>query len=131
MKKRFYYVMPFIIVPSLMLFLALLDSIALIKMNPYIIGTFLLLSSSLFGFLSPTNKNVDYRITIIMPLSVFCLLFVVGFLSETDLGTRFYLSQAVKVAIQPIALLIYLAMSIVTFMTSLKFVRKLRIHTTK
>ena len=128
MKKKLYYVMPFIIVPLLILSCELLEDTELLKMNPYIFGAFLVLSSAIFGFFSPSNKSVDYLITLIMPLSLFCSMFVGGFLSKSDLETRFHLHIAVDVAFQPIALIFYFAMAIITFITSLKFFKNLKIR---
>ena len=127
MKKKLYYALPFIVVPALMLFCELLDNIELIEMNPYIMGAFLLLFSALFGFLSPSDRSVDYVIAIVMPLSLFCFMFVVGFLSSSDLGTRFHLHKAVDISFQPIALFLYVAMTIIAFVASLKFFRNLKI----
>ncbi len=129
MKKKLYYILPFIVVPALMLFCELLDNTELLKMNPYIMGAFLLLFSALFGFLSPSDRSVDYVIAIVMPLSLFCFMFVVGFLSTDDLGTRFYLYKAVDTSFQPIALFLYVAMTIIAFVASLKVFRNLKIRT--
>ena len=126
MKKKLYYAMPFIVVPVLMLFCELLDNLELLKMNPYIIGTLLLLSSAVFGFLSPSDRNVDCLITAIMPISLFCFMFVVGFFSKCDLETRFHLNIAVDASFQPIALLLYFAMATVTILASIKSFRNLK-----
>ena len=130
MKKKLYYLLPFIVVPMLMLFCELLDNIGLLKMNPYVIGIFLLLASAVFGFLSSSDKSCDCLITLVMPLSLFCFMFVVGLLSESDMETRFHLHIAADTAFQPITLIIYLAMAITTFVVSLKFFRNLKVRTT-
>lgn len=126
MKKKSYYVLPFIVIPALMLLFELLDNIELLKMNPYITGAFLLLFSALFGFLSPSDRSVDYVIAIVMPLSLFCFMFVGGFLSTSDLETRFHLYKAVDTSFQPIALFLYVAMTIIAFVASFKFFRNLK-----
>ena len=131
MKKKLYYVLPFIVVPTLMLFCELLDNIELLKMSPYIMGSFLILASVVFGFLSPSDRSVDCLITLVMPLSLFCFMFVGGFLSKCDLETQFHLSIAINVSFQPIALLLYVAMAITTFVASLKFFRNIKIRTAK
>lgn len=131
MKKKLYYVLPFIVVPTLVLLCELLDNIELLKMNPYILGVFLVLSSAFFGFLSPSDRSVDYLITLVMPLSLFCFMFVGGFLSKSDLETRFHLSNAVDISFQPIALFFYVAMAIIAFVASLKFFKNLKIRTSK
>ena len=126
MKKKLYYVIPFIVVPTLMLFCELLDNAELLKMNPYILGGVLALSSAVFGFLSPSNKSMDYLLTLIMPLSFFCTMFVGGFISKSDLGSRFHIYRAVDVAVQPIALILYFAMAIIVSVASLKYFRNLK-----
>ena len=56
-------------------------------------------------------------------------MFVVGFLDKSDLETRFHLYKAVNAAFQPIALLLYLLMAIVTFLASFKRLRNIKNHT--
>ena len=74
MKRKLYYLMPFIVVPILMMLFEVLDNTELLKMNPYIFGGVLALSSAVFGFLSPSKKSVDYLLALIMPLSLFCFM---------------------------------------------------------
>ncbi len=129
MKKKLYYVLPFVVVPTLMLFCELLDNLELLKMTPYLIGAFLILCSAVFGFFSPSKKSVDFLIALIMPVSLFCFMFVVGFLDKSDLETRFHLYKAVNASFQPSALFMYFAMAIITFIVSLKFFRNLKART--
>ena len=126
MKRKLYYLMPFIVVPILMMLLEVLDNAELLKMNPYIIGGVLALSSAVFGFLSPSNKSMDYLLTLIMPLSFFCTMFVVGFLGKDDMGGRVHIYKAVDAAFQPIALILYFAMAIITLLASLKCFRTIK-----
>jgi len=121
--------MPFIVIPTLILLCELLDNIELLKMNRYIIGSFLILISAVFGFLSPSNRSIDCLITLIVPLSLFYFMFFEGFLSKSDLETRFHLSRAFDVAFQPMTLLMYVALAIITFVASLKFLRNNKIRT--
>ena len=131
MKKKLYYVLPFIVVPAIMLFCELLDNTELLKMNPYILGALLVLSSALFGFFSPSDRSVDYLITLVMPLSLFGFMFVAGFLSKSDLETRFHLSEAVGTSFQPISLFFYAVMAIIAFVASLKLFRRPKIRTAR
>lgn len=126
MKKKLYYAMPFIVVPVLMLLCELLDNLELLQLSPYVIGTFLVLASAAFGIFSSSDRIFDYLMTAIMPFSLFCLMFVGGFLDKSDLGTRFHLYRAVEVAFQPVCLLFYFVMAMVTFLTSLKYFRNLK-----
>ena len=126
MKKKLYYVIPFIVVPILMLLCEILDNTGLLNMSPYILCGVLAVSSAVFGFLSPSNQTMDYLLTLIMPLSLFCTMFVVGFLSKSDMGSRFHIYKAVDAAVQPIALILYFTMAIITLLASLKYFRNLK-----
>ena len=126
MKKKLYYVIPFIVVPILMLLCEILDNTGLLNMSPYILCGVLAVSSAVFGFLSPSNQTMDYLLTLIMPLSLFCTMFVCGFISKSDLGSRFHIYRAVDVAVQPIALILYFAMAIIASVASLKYFRNLK-----
>ena len=126
MKKKLYYVIPFVAVPILLLLCDVLDNKKLLQMNPYIISAVLLLFSVAMGFFSTTLKTFDYLLTVIMPISLFCFMFVEGFLSLSDLDSRFHLYKAVKTAFQPIALQLYFLMAITTFFASFKHFRKIK-----
>ena len=126
MKKSLYYVIPFVVVPVLLLLCDELHNEVLLPMNPYIISAVLLLFSLAMGFFSTTNKTFDYLLTVIMPISLFCFMFVGGFLSLSDLESRFHLYKAVKAAFQPIALQLYFLMAITTFFASFKRFRNIK-----
>ncbi len=126
MKKKLYYVTPFVAVPLLLLLCEALDNMNLLPMSPYILSAILLIFSGAMAFFSPSSKTFDYLLTLIMPLSLFLCMFVVGFLGESDLGTRFHLYKAVDAAFQPIALLLYFLMAIVAFLTSFKHFRDIK-----
>ena len=126
MKKKLYYVTPFVAVPLLSLLCVVLDNMNLLPMSPYIVSAIFLLFSGAMAFFSPSSKTFDYLLTLIMPLSLFLCMFVVGFLGESDLGTRFHLYKAVDAAFQPITLLLYFLMAIVAFLTSFKHFRDIK-----
>ena len=98
-------------------------------MSPYALGAMLLLFSAAMGFFSATYRTFDYFLTAVMPLSLFCCMFVVGFLDKSDLGTQFHLNKAVNAAFQPITLRLYLLMAIASFSASFKHLRNIRNHT--
>ena len=123
MKKKIYYASPFIIISVLVLTMDFLHKIGLIEWSPYILFASLILTSIIFGNLSPTNKKFDYVMTAIVPLSFFLLMFVVGFLDKDDLETRFHLYKAFRAAFQPSCLLKYLIMALTTFLASFKPIR--------
>ena len=126
MKQRIYYVIPFAVVPFILLICDMLDNMKILQMSPYILGATLLLFSAAMGFFSTTHRTFDYFLTAIMPLSLFCCMFVVGFFARADFGTRFHLYRAVYVAFQPIALLLYFLMAVVTLLASFKQFRDIK-----
>ena len=123
MKKKIYYASPFIIISVLSLTMNFLHKINLIKISPYVIFASLILTSIIFGNLSPTNRKFDYIITAIVPLSFFLLMFVLGFLDKNDSETRFHLYKAFRAAFQPWVLFDCLAMALTTFLASFKPIR--------
>lgn len=126
MKKSLYYVIPFVAVPILLLLCDVLHNKKLFQMNPYILSAVLLLFSVAMGFFSTTNKTFDYLLTVIMPISLFCFMFVGGFLSSSDVYNRFNLYKAVKTAFQPIVLQLYFLIAITTFLASFKRFRNIK-----
>lgn len=126
MKKKLYYVTPFVAVPLLLLLCEVLDDLNLLQMSPYILSALLLLFSATIGFFSTTHRTFDYLLTAIMPISLFCCMFVAGLLDKDDLETRFHLHEAVNAAFQPIALQLYFFMAIVTFLASFKCLRNIK-----
>ena len=126
MKKSLYYVIPFVAVPILLLLCDVLGNKKLLPMNPYTMSAVLLLFSVAMGFFSTTNKTFDYLLTVIMPISLFCFMFVGGFLDKECIGGRFQLYRAINVAFQPIALQWYFLMAITTFLASFKRFRNIK-----
>jgi hypothetical protein len=122
MSKKLYYVIPFVAIPVIMLlierFVTPLNIVAMFAFYSGLIS--LLLFSAIIGFLSPSKKTFDYLLTFLVPLALFCTMFVCGFLDKTDLETRFHLYKAVKTAFQPVILQLYLAMPVTTFVASFK-----------
>ena len=104
-----------------------IDNATTIPMFPYFIITPIFLSF-IMGILSSTHNKFDYIITVIMPLSLFCFMFIGGFFDKSDLGTMFHLDRAFKTAIQPICLIEYCCMAISAFISSH---RKIRIRLQK
>ena len=125
MKKQGFYVIPFVAVPLLLGLCEVLDNRNLVQMSPYILSALLLLFSVVMGFFSATHRTFDYLLTALVPISLFCCMFVGGFLDQSDLETRFHLHKAVKTAFQPITLQLYLLMAITTFLSSFRFFRNM------
>ncbi|MBQ3551893.1 MAG: hypothetical protein IJA35_01865 [Clostridia bacterium] len=126
MKKNMYYIMPFVILPCLMLLLQLLNNMEMLKMSPYIMVGVLLFISAIVGFFSSTHMTFDYLMTAIMPLSFFCTMFIAGFLDKSDMETRFHIYKAVNASFQPICLLLYFLMALITFLASFKKIRNVK-----
>ena len=117
MRMFLYYTSPFVIIPVALLLCEYIDNVAAIPMFPYfiIIPIFL---SFIMGILSSTRNKFDYIMTVIMPLSLFCFMFIGGFFDKSDLDTMFHLDRAFKTAFQPICLIEYCCMAISTFISS-------------
>ena len=124
MKKVFYYLSPFVMIPVWVLFINLIDQWDL-SIIPYIfIGGFLALAA-LIGGITPATKRADLRITFFGPLASFLTILVLGFF---DTGTcsgemRLDIEYAFKVSLQPLFLLIYVLMALITFLVSFLKIR--------
>ncbi len=126
-KKYFYYITPFILVPTLMLLCEHLQNTNVLS-NLFLYSVIILaLLSAIMGNLSPTNKKFDYLMAVIMPLSLFCLMFIGGFLDKSDLGSRFQLDRGIKTALQVPALILYGIMGLITFLSSYKGIRVVKL----
>ncbi len=126
MKKKLYYIIPFVTTPLLMLLCEFLDNMNLVSLNLYALIALCTLYSVGVGFFSPTHRKFDYLLSAIMPLSLLVFMFVVGLLDKSDLETRFHLYKAVNAAFQSTALLTYLFMAISTFLFSFQPLRNIR-----
>lgn len=124
MKKFFYYLSPVFAVPFLLFLLELFDNLQIIKITKYIAFTAFIILSAVFGALSKTRKTYDFAITFIIPVTLFCTMFLIGFFDKSDLGTRFHLYRAFNVSLAPICLILYLITALITLIFSF---RKLRI----
>ena len=122
MKKFFYYASPLIMIPAVLLIVEHIDNLINIPLILYfiIISIFL---SCIMGILSPTHYKFDYILTVIMPLSLFCFMFIYGFLDKNDLGSSCHLDRAFKAALQPTCLIVYCCMAISAFLSSHNKVR--------
>lgn len=127
MKKVFYHLSPFVMIPVWVLFINLIDQWNL-SIIPYIFMGGPLALAALIGGVTPATKKVDLRITFFVPLAFFLTMFVVGFF---DTGTcsgdmRLDIEYAFKVSLQPLCLLIYVLMALITFLVSFLKIRLLR-----
>ena len=119
MKKDFYYLSPFVLIPVWVFFINLVDKWDL-SIIPYIfIGGSLVLSALIGGF-TPIHNKVDLRITFFVPLAFFITIFIGGFF---DTGTcsgepRFDFGEAFRISTQPWFLLVYILMAVVAFLAS-------------
>ena len=120
MKKILYYIAPFVIIPlSLLLFELIAQEV--IKTNGYFfLNAILLIICIVIGNLSPSHNKFDYIITLLLPLSLFCFMFIVGFLDSTETYARFSFERALNVALQTDILVTYFIMLIASFWASFK-----------
>ena len=117
MKKTFYYLSPFIIVPVWVLFIDLIDQWVL-SIIPYIFIGGLFVLSALFGVLTPSREKMDLRITFFVPLSFFLTMFIGCFF---DTGTcsgepRLDFGDACRMSIR--FWFIYVLMAFIAFLAS-------------
>ena len=127
MKKDFYYLSPFVLIPVWVFFINLVDKWDL-SIIPYIfIGGSLVLSALIGGF-TPIHNKVDLRITFFVPLAFFITIFISGFF---DTGTcsgepRLDFGEAFRISTQPWFLLVYILMAVVAFLASFLKIRILK-----
>ena len=124
--KRRYYVFAFGAVALLLAALELMDNVARLPVFPWLLIGGLVLVSAGAGFFSPSHQRFDLLVTVLMPLALFCCMFVAGFLDKDDLETRFHLYNASRAAFQPIAWQLYALMAVTAFAASFKPLRKVR-----
>lgn len=130
MKKRMYYVVSFMLIPTLLLLCELLDNTRLLDMSSYVVVAILGLACIAMGIISPTNKKFDYVLAVIMPMSLFFTMMVVGFLNRGDLGTLgLSITDAFETALQPGCLIAYSVMAIMIFLASFRAIRHIKIST--
>lgn len=109
-------------IPTYLLIGEYIDNSTTISMSLFFVITPILLSF-IMGILSPTHNKFDYIITVIMPLSLFCFMFIGGFFDKSDLGGRFQLDRAFKTALQPACSIVYCCMAISASLSSYKKLR--------
>ena len=120
MKKVLFYVSPFFAYLALMGIIELLRHFTGIEGYAFVTTLFSLsfLFSAAYGFFSPSKRKFDYLLTLLLPLASFLFWFLLGYFSKSDLETRYDLSIAVDVSLQPFAVLEYAIMAFTTFFFS-------------
>ena len=127
MNKHWYYVIPFIAFPVTSELCCFINDMKIVEMNFCILIAVLFLVATIIGNLSPTNKMFDYAIPVVSLIAYNCYRFVCGFLSKTDLETRFSIFEAIEWIFVDTSLLISAVITTVTFLASFKFIRVTRI----
>ncbi len=126
MKKAIYYVAPFVMLPIFFWFFIWLGDTNIIKPNVLITLTYILffLFSALMGSLSCSDKKFDYRMTAIVPVSLFVALFTGLFFDEgCDGNAQLSIHHALNMAYYCSWLPIAIGMMITTFVFSFKPIR--------
>ena len=127
MKKYLYYGIPFLAFPLISLLWIYLDDILKVEMNFIMCIIGVIFVSIVIGNLSPINKLFDYSIPAISAIAWISTRFIFGFVSESDIGTRFHLSIAIHWAFMSTSLLFCIIIVGVTFLASLKPIRIINI----
>ena len=126
MKKSLYYGIPFLALPLTSL-LCIFIHYVLIDINFIIYVATLISVSAVIGNLSPTNKLFDYTIPAVSAIAWISHRFIFGFLSQSDLGTRFHISIAIHYIFVDTSLLMCTIVVAVTFLASFKPTRIINI----
>jgi len=120
MKKVLFYASPFLAYPALMGIIDRIQHFTGIEGLAFVATLFSLafLFSAAYGFFSPSKRKFDYLLPILVTLASFLFWFLLGYFSKSDLETRYDLSIAVDVSLQPFVVLEYAIMAFTTFFFS-------------
>lgn len=125
MKKTIYYIAPFAVFPLLVLLINSLDSMEM-QSNIWKPLTLILffLFAALMGTLSPTERKFDYLMTLLIPATFLCTLFVLLYFDEGCDGLpQFSLHHALNMHYYRVWLPYVAIMTGITFITSFKPIR--------
>ena len=125
MKKTIYYIAPFVVFPLLVLLINCLDSMKM-QSNIWKPLTLILffLFAALMGTLSPTERKFDYLMTLLIPATFLCTLFVLLYFDEGCDGLpQFSLHHALNMHYYRVWLPYVAIMTGITFITSFKPIR--------
>lgn len=129
MKRVIYYVSVFVTYPVILLVFALLDKSPELRWEiyPFIcIGVFYLVSA-LLGSLSPTSRNFDYILPVIILISFFCSLFIGLYFDEgCDGKPQLSIYHALNMAYYEAWLPHVVVMGIIAFTASFEPIRMMR-----
>ena len=126
MKKALYYAAPFIFFPIGFGVLTWLDSIEIATSGIIMIAAcaLLLCTSALLGSLSPSERTFDFGMTLTVPLSFFCTLFVALFFDAgCDGAPQLSLDHALNMEYYVAWLPMVILMTTITFLASLRPIR--------
>lgn len=125
MKKKIYYLAPFVVFPLLVLLINFLDSMEM-QSNIWMPLTLILffLFATLMGTLSPTEKKFDYLMTLLIPAAFLCTLFVSLYFDEGCDGLpQLSLHHALNMHYYRVWLPYVAIMTGITFIASFKPIR--------
>ncbi|MBQ7921464.1 MAG: hypothetical protein IJ325_02665 [Clostridia bacterium] len=121
-----YYLSPFLLTPAVMLACSLMAELP--GITPYMFPILCILcclyAAVLAGFTRSPHSH-DFLLTLLVPLSAFVTMFIVGFLDQTETRSRFDVEHAVDTAVQLPGWILYFGMAAAAFSASHK---KLRIR---
>lgn len=125
MKKAIYYIAPFIVFPLLFLLINSLDRMDTNTSTWQALTLILFfMFSALMGTLSPTEKKIDYLITLLIPTAFLCTLFVFLYFDEGCDGLpQLSLHHALNMHYYRAWLPYVAIMTGITFVTSFKPIR--------
>lgn len=122
-KKKVYYIIPFISIPLSCLLCELLGNLNVFNKSQITFATVLFLNAAVIGNLTPTKRKFDIVMTVVMPLTFCLFMLLCGFLEEGETIARFDFRHAFKIAFQNISWVIYFGLAAITFCASYKPLR--------
>ena len=105
--KKCFYLLPFIIMPLLLLCCEWLDNSGVLRMSPLILALLLLALGAALGYASPAASRCDVKLALLCAMALFCVMFAAGFADATEVYRRFDPAHGWLVAMQPLLLPIY------------------------
>lgn len=116
-----YYLSPFLLTPVLAGITNLIAELPGIK--PYmfpILCILFCLYGAVLAMCSGSAHTYDFLITLFAPLSLLVMMFLLGFLEQTETRSRFDWEHALDIALQLPGLFLYLCMTVTSFIASHK-----------
>ncbi len=114
--KWLYYLVPFVLLPAFLQASDYLGDYLIWEVALAIVWGILFLIPAAMGFFSPTKRAFDWALLILVPISMYWAIIIVGYFDRVYCGR--YISNAKNIANDPRTLLIYAGMALIAFLAS-------------